>query len=48
MLDTVFQGQYLTNLSIHYVTINKDLEKISPQLHYDRGCNDFRVVIATK
>ena len=29
-LDTVFQGQYLASLSINYVAINKDLEKLSP------------------
>ena len=26
----VFQGQYLPSLSINYVTINKDLEKLPP------------------
>ena len=31
--DTVFQGQYLPSLSINYVTINKDLEKLPPQLY---------------
>ena len=46
-LDTVFQGQYLPSLSVNYVTINKDLEKLPPQLYqikmnicYDQGCND--------
>ena len=29
-LDRVFQGQYLASLSINYVAINKDLEKLSP------------------
>ena len=29
-LDTVFQGQYLPRLSINYVAINKDLEKLTP------------------
>ena len=29
-LDTVFQGQYLASLSINYVAVNKDLEKLSP------------------
>ena len=29
-LDTVFQGQYLASLSINYVAIKKDLEKLSP------------------
>ena len=54
-LDTVFQGQYLTSLSINYVAINKDLEKWPPQLYqmkmkicYDQGCNGIGVVIATK
>ena len=28
-LDTVYQGQYLPSLSINYVAINKDLEKLS-------------------
>ena len=54
-LDTVFQGQCLPRLSVNYVTINKDLEKIMPQLYsikmkicYDHGCYDIGVVIATK
>ena len=54
-LDTVFQGQYLPSLSINYVTINKVLEKLPPQLYYirmkicyDQGCNGIGVVIATK
>ena len=54
-LDTVFQGQYLPRLSINYVTINKDLAKLPPQLYqtkmkicYDQSCNDIGVVIATK
>ena len=32
-LDTVFQGQYRPSLSINYVTINKVLEKLPPQLY---------------
>ena len=32
-LDTVFRGQYLPSLSINYVAINKDLEKLPPQLY---------------
>ena len=51
-LDTVFQGQYLPSLSINYVTINKNLEKLPPQLYqikmkiwYDQGCNDKKLVI---
>ena len=32
-LDIVFQGQYLPSLSVNYVTINKDLEKLTPQLY---------------
>ena len=32
-LDTVFQGQYLPSLSINYVAINKDCEKLPPQLY---------------
>ena len=32
-LDRVFQGQYLPNLSINYVAISKDLEKLQPQLY---------------
>ena len=54
-LDTVFQGQYLPSLKINYVSINKDFEKLPPQLYkikmevfYDRGCNDIGVVITTK
>ena len=31
-LDTVFQCQYPPSLNINYVTINKDLEKLPPQL----------------
>ena len=30
--DTVFKGQYLPSLSINYVAINKDLEKLPSQL----------------
>ena len=54
-LDIVFQGQYLPSLSVNCVAINKDLEKLTPQLYqikkkigYNQGCNDIRVVIATK
>ena len=50
-----FQGQNLPSLSINYVAINKDLEKLPTQLYsikmkicYDQGCNDIIVVIATK
>ena len=32
-LDTVFQGEYLSSLSINYVTKNKVLEKLPPQLY---------------
>ena len=32
-LDTVFQGQYLPSLSVNYVAINKNLEKLAPQLY---------------
>ena len=32
-LDIVFQGQYLPRLSVNYVAINKDLEKLTPQLY---------------
>ena len=33
-LDTVFQGQYLVpSLSVNYVAINKDLEKLTPLLY---------------
>ena len=52
-LDRVFQGQYLPSLSD--VAINKDFEKLPPQLHekkmklcYDQGFNDIGVVQATK
>ena len=54
-LDIVFQGQYLPNLGINYVAINKDLKKITNTIIldkdencYDQGCNDVGVVIATK
>ena len=54
-LDTVFQGQYLPSLSINYDAINKDFEKLPPQMYqikikicYDQGCNDIGVVIAMK
>ena len=54
-LDKVFQGQYLPSLSINYVAINKDLEKLLPQLYYskmkichDQDSNNIAVVIATK
>ena len=29
---TVFQGQHLPSLSVNYVAINKDLEKLTPQV----------------
>ena len=32
-LDTVFQVQYLSSLSINYVAISKVLEKLPPQLY---------------
>ena len=32
-LDIVFQDQYLPSLSVNYVAINKDLEKLTPQLY---------------
>ena len=54
-LDTIIQGQYLPSLSINCIAINKDLEKLSPQLYYikvkicyDQGRNDIGVDIATK
>ena len=54
-LDIVFQGQYLPSLRVNYVAINKDLEKLTPQLYwrkmklcYDQSCDDIGVVIATK
>ena len=54
-LDTVFLSEYLSRLSVNYVSINKDLEKLTPQLYYikmkicyDQGCNDIVVVVATK
>ena len=30
----IFQGQYLPRLSRNYVTINKDLQRLPPQLYY--------------
>ena len=32
-LDIVFQGKYLPSLSVSYVAISKDLEKLTPQLY---------------
>ena len=32
-LDIVFQGQYIPSLSVSYVAISKDLEKLTPQLY---------------
>ena len=32
-LDIVFHGQYLPSLSVSYVAISKDLEKLTPQLY---------------
>ena len=32
-LDIVFQSQYLPSLSVNYVAINKNLEKLTPQLY---------------
>ena len=53
-LDRVFQGQYLPNLSINYVAVNKDLEKLPSQLYwkkmiicYDQGNNNIGVAIVT-
>ena len=46
-----FQGQYLSSLSKNYVVINRDLEKLPPQLYwinmkicYDQRYNDSEVV----
>ena len=38
-LDTVFQGHYLPHLSINYVAINKDLEKIATIVVLDKDEN---------
>ena len=50
-----FQGQHLPCLSINFVVINKDLEKLQTQLYYikvwfcdDQVYNDIRVVLSTK
>ena len=55
MLDRIFLGQYLQIMSINRVAINKDLEKLPPQLYqikmkipYHQGYNDIGVVIAKK
>ena len=32
-LDIVFQGQYVPSLSVNYVAMSKDLEKLTPQLY---------------
>ena len=54
-LERVSQGQYLPSLVINGVPVNKDLEKLPPQLYYmkmkvcyDQGFNVIGVVIATK
>ena len=54
-LRWVLQGECILSLSINYVAINKDLEKLPPQLYYrkmkifhDQGYNDIGVVIAKK
>ena len=54
-LYRVFQGQYLRRFSTNQVAINKELEKLLPQLYqitlkicYDQAYNGIRVVIATK
>ena len=48
-------GQHLPRLSINFVVINKDLEKLQTQLYYikvgfcyDQVYNDIRVVLSTK
>ena len=53
-LGRVFQGQYLTSLRKNFVVINRDLEKLPPQLYwinmkicYDQGYNDSEVVMTT-
>ena len=50
-----FQRQHLPRLSINFVVINKDLEKLQTQLYYikvwfcdDQVYNDIRVVLSTK
>ena len=55
LFERVFRGQYFPSLSINYVAINKDLEKLPLQLYkikmkicYNQGYNDIGVVIATK
>lgn len=49
------QGQYRLSLSFNYVSINKDLEKLLPQLYhtnmkicYEQCYLDIEIVIATK
>ena len=32
-VDRVFRGQYLPSLSVNYVVIDRDLEKLPPQLY---------------
>ena len=48
-------GQHLPRLSINFVVINKDLEKLQTQLYYikvgfcyDQVYYDIRVVLSTK
>ena len=38
-LDIAFQGQYLPRLSVNYVAINKDLEKIDTTVVLDKDEN---------
>ena len=33
-IQLIFQGQYLQSLSINYVAINKDMEKLPPTLYH--------------
>ena len=47
-LDRVFQCQYLSSLSINYVAINKDLEKLLPQLGMGRTWEKFSSLPAKK
>ena len=53
-LDTVFQGQYLPSLSINYVAINKDLEKLPPtqdenllrsMLQWHQSCHSNKITL---
>ena len=42
----VFQGQYLPSLSMNYVAINKDLDKITTTAVLDKDDSFFMIRVA--